>query len=289
MGWAILVAVLLVASSSAKTFHEGDNYDADYSYTFYKLAGASYCPDVEKWECKPCVASNQTLKSVLRFSNSSTDTVAYVAAYDDINTGDTNIIVSFRGTETLTNWLENLRIAKTDRQMSCSGCKVHSGFLDSWTPIATPVVNEIRRLQFRYPSARLYTTGHSLGGALAVVAAYCLEYDHHLKIAGVFTYGQPRVGNKEFADFYNLKSDTHVTWRITHHRDIVPHLPERLFGFYHEATEVYYGNDGPADGSYRVCDGSGEDPQCSDQYVITAVSVWDHLHYFGEAIGVDAC
>ena len=115
------------------------------------------------------------------------------------------------------------------------------------------------------------------------------QYDQHLKIAGVYTFGQPRVGNAAFAAFYNKHSDTHVTWRITHHRDIVPHLPERLFGFRHEATEVFYGNDEPAGGSYRVCDGSGEDPQGANQYYLTGISVWDHLHYFGEATGEDAC
>lgn len=151
------------------------HYRPDYAYTFYKLAGAAYCPDVEKWACQPCVASNQTLKSVLRLSNSTTDTVAYVAAYKDRFTRDTNIILSFRGTETLTNWLEDLRIAKTDRNMSCAGCRVHSGFLDSWSPIAAPVLTEVRRLQSLYPSANLYTAGHSLGGALAVVAAYVLQ------------------------------------------------------------------------------------------------------------------
>tara|TARA_B110001469_G_C9470252_1_gene236388 strand:- start:268 stop:408 length:141 start_codon:yes stop_codon:yes gene_type:complete len=33
-------------------------------------------------------------------------------------------VLSFRGSENLQNWVENLKIAKTNRNMSCAGCKV---------------------------------------------------------------------------------------------------------------------------------------------------------------------
>ena len=274
--------MLMLASAAA--------YRPDYAYTFYKLASAAYCDEVESWSCAPCKASNQTVASVLLLFNKTTDTRAYIAAYQDLFTGHTSIVLSFRGSETLTNWIENLKIAKTDRDMSCAGCKVHSGFYGSWAPIATPVVAEIKRLQVVYPSARLYTTGHSLGAALAVLAAYVLEYDYGFSIAGVYTFGQPRVGNHAFASYYNNHSDTHVTWRVTHHHDPVVHLPLELMGFSHVGNEIFYDSDSPATTGYRVCDGSGEDSTCSDQYnLLLHISVYDHLHYFGETIGENGC
>ena len=51
--------------------------------------------------------------------------------------------------------------------------------------------------------------------------------------------------------------------RVVHHRDIVPHVPAQKFGYAHVAREYYY------DGSHssaRVCDGTGEDRSCSDQF-----------------------
>ena len=279
----------LVASLVAACGLPLSGYRPDYAYTFYKLAAASYCDSVESWTCKPCLESNQSLANITLFFNDTTDTRAYVGAYKDSYTQDMSIVLSFRGTETLENWIENLKLAKTDRQMSCAGCKVHSGFVDSWLSIAGPVLQQIRRLQQTYPGAKLYTTGHSLGAALAIVAAYVLEYDDGLDIEGVYTFGQPRVGNYEFAQYYNKHSSTHVTWRVTHHRDIVVHLPPKLFGFRHVANEVFYANDSRAESGYIVCDGSGEDGDCADRYHLTAVSIHDHLSYFGEAIGIAVC
>ncbi len=244
----------------------GATYPEDYAYTFYKLSSAAYCATdkIESWSCAPCVASNQTLTSIRTLYNVSTDTRCFVASYRDKYTQDMSIVVSFRGTVTLENWIEDLNLAKTDADMSCDGCKVrprrmgrdrdaratprppapnpripppppkvHSGFLNSWKPVAHDVLYEVERLQNLYPGAKLYTTGHSLGAALATLAAYVLEYDNGLKVEGVYTFGQPRVGNKEFSTFYNANSATHVTWRVTHHRDIVPHLPPKLIGFHH--------------------------------------------------------
>lgn len=193
--------------------------------------------------------------------------------------------MSFRGTETLENWLENLRFAKTDREMSCPGCKVHSGFLDSFNTVSAGVLAAIKHQHELHPGAQVYTTGHSLGGALAIIAAYVLEYDMNVSISGVFTYGAPRVGNGAFADFFNRASDTKVTYRLTHHRDPVPHLPIKAMGFRHAATEVFFAGDTH---SHTVCNGSGEDPKCSNHYLLD-YSVHDHLHYYGEAIGDKGC
>lgn len=169
--------------------------------------------------------------------------------------------------------------------MSCSGCKVHSGFLNCWTNLGSDMLTEVRRLLALTPSAAVYTTGHSLGGAVAMIAAYVLEYDEKIPISGVYSYGSPRVGNKEFATYYN--QGQHLSWRVTHNNDPVPHLPPEAFGFTHIANEVYYNADSTV---HHVCDGSGEDDKCADQHgIIDFFAIDDHLHYYGEAIGEDAC
>ena len=58
------------------------------------------------------------------------------------------------------------------------------------------------------------------------------------------------------------------------------------------ANEVYYPQTcGPACADYTVCDGSGEDESCADQFHTIAVdfSIHDHLHYFDETVGENAC
>ena len=86
------------------------------------------------------------------------------------------------------------------------------------------------------------------------------------------------MGNAAFAAFY--EQGTRVSWRVTHWRDPVPHLPIEAMGFKHIGTEVFYTSD---NSKYTVCDGSGEDVKCSDQFDVDP-SIWDHLHYFDPPI-----
>jgi hypothetical protein len=67
---------------------------------------------------------------------------------------------------------------------------------------------------------------------------------------------------------------------VTHWHDPVPHLAPMSFGFHHTATEVFYTEDQQ---TYTICDGSGEDDHCSDQFLLDT-SVDDHLHYMGISI-----
>ena len=264
------------------------SYSEPLGYQFYKLASAAYCGDaaLANWSCAPCVASNLTASELQIFHDRKTDARGFVAMLDG------SVVLSFEGTETLTNWLDDLKFAKTDRNMSCAGCKVHSGFYDCWKGLDAPMVEHVRALREAHPAAPVYVTGHSLGAAIAVIAAYILQYDLGVPIAGVYTYGGPRVGNRAFASYYSSQSETHVTWRHTHHRDPVPHLPLEDMGFAHVANEVYYPQTcGPACADYTVCDGSGEDGSCADQFHTIAVdfSIHDHLHYFDETVGENAC
>lgn len=57
----------------------------------------------------------------------------------------------------------------------------------------------------------------------------------------MMTFGQPRVGNKMFAQFFNSQVKNSV--RMTHGHDPVPHLPPPspfggTYSYYHVATEV---------------------------------------------------
>ena len=62
------------------------------------------------------------------------------------------------------------------------------------------------RLVKAQPTAKVFVTGHSLGAALAALCAAELGANRNslgISIEGVYTYGQPRVGNANFAAFYS--------------------------------------------------------------------------------------
>lgn len=83
-------------------------------------------------------------------------------------------------------------------------------------------------------------TGHSLGGALAAFAAIDIKTTFNPQ-GGItlYTYGQPRVGNKVFSDLL-FKSLSNRYVRVTHYDDTVAHVPPLISFFKHAGNEVWY-------------------------------------------------
>jgi len=256
---------------------------------FYALSGAAYCDGLQDaWDCLPCRRANVTAESVLQFSSSKDDGHGDLALLRRVGEADgLEIVLGFRGTESWENAIDDLKFAKTDRSVrSCAGCLVHSGFDDVWRDLAPLFVTKLRELRTQYPTAPFYVTGHSLGASVAIIASYSLEADLSISISALFTYGAARVGNREFANATSSRFAGRA-WRSTHHHDPVPHLPPLAFGFTHSSRELFFADDTITSG--LVCDNTGEDPRCADQYHISAISIFDHLHYFGIRIGEPAC
>jgi len=268
-----------VTSSMAPNKMAVQGLAGDYNETLAKVAvkwaAATYCCGTlghgcDDWSCPSCDGSMETVV----FSHSSTDANGFVG-YDS----DTNIIVvAFAGTDPLSiqNWIDDIDIIKVDYP-PCSaagldGCKVDQGFYNAYNSVQDDVRSAVASFSADHPSAKLYVTGHSLGAAMSMLAALDLS-DQGFLIDALYNFGQPRTGNEAFVDYYNMK--TINTARITHHHDPVPHLPMESWRFHHEPTEVYYNEFST---SYTVCDGSGEDPKCSDANLLD-VNLVDHLTY----------
>ncbi len=95
------------------------------------------------------------------------------------------------------------------------------------------------------PDAKVFITGHSLGGALATLYGAMLFYnaEHEItdKLAAIYTFGQPRVGDKEFAKY----GETHLKdqyFRVVYCNDIVPRVPfdNEIFEYKHIGECSYY-------------------------------------------------
>jgi len=250
-------------------------YDPDRALQFVYYSAAAYCDanPINAWSCGPCKKLGSYDATTV--SDARTDGQAYVAS----SAADNVIVVAFRGSENLKNWIANLNFSKAAAYPECNGCMVHGGFYDSMKALYPTIRNEVARRRLDLPTARLVVTGHSLGAALAVLTANELHYGEGLVVDAVYTFGEPRVGNLAFKNYYNARG--RVSWRVTHWRDPVPHLPPESFDFMHIATEVWYNNE--ASSSYQVCDSSGEDPKCSDSLWFDS-SVSDHLHYLNISI-----
>lgn len=154
-----------------------------------------------------------------------------------------NIVLSFRGTQKLRDWQTNIKIKlrkfagkskmetmdteivsllKSDIVFQ-DDAKVHRGFQHAWDSVAPQVLNIILRWRRVEPDATLWVTGHSLGGALATLAAAALQ-DTGVTVNGLYTFGQPRVGDWVFQrQFDKVLGDR--TFRYVNNNDIVPSVP----------------------------------------------------------------
>ncbi|KAB8274785.1 Alpha/Beta hydrolase protein [Aspergillus minisclerotigenes] len=182
------------------------------------------CPLVE-------AASTQTLDE-FNESSSYGNPAGYLAA-DETNK---LLVLSFRGSADLANWVANLNFGLEDASDLCSGCEVHSGFWKAWSEIADTITSKVESALSDHSDYSLVLTGHSYGAALAALAATALRNSGHS--VELYNYGQPRLGNEALAT-YITDQNKGGNYRVTHTNDIVPKLPPTLLGYHHFSPEYY--------------------------------------------------
>lgn len=122
-------------------------------------------------------------------------------------------VLSFRGTEK--DWRDIKADLDARFYKGRGGARIHTGFLHAYQQIRDAVRPHVDKL-FK-EEYQLYVTGHSLGGALAIVATRDLNRDN---ISACYTFGSPKVGNEEFG--YAIKPPI---YRVVNAVDAVPRVP----------------------------------------------------------------
>ena len=128
---------------------------------------------------------------------------------------DRFIVLAFRGTEPT-----EIRDLISDGNIATTPCdhegKVHTGFSDAYEAVSEQIQTALNRDDLA--SQPLLITGHSLGGALATLAAKRLT--HQAGIAACYTFGSPRVGNSAWVGQMRTP-----VYRIVNAADFVTILP----------------------------------------------------------------
>ena len=240
-------------------------YDSNITKRNLQLAAATYCSadKIKSWDCVHCIPGITVQNAII---------------------GDTNIIIArdyvqnatvfaFRGSVDIQNWISNFEFEFTSPYPD-QAIKVHKGLYQEYLKYKDTLFQYLPK-----PDTKIVITGHSSGAALSMFMAYDI---YKLYDVSVYTFGKPRIGNSVFVESTNLIKH----YRVTHHNDIVPHLPEELFGYQHTNTEIWYYDDGD---NYTICN-TNEDPECSNSCApVHCDSISDHLYYMDTNIGSDYC
>ncbi|KAH7715473.1 class 3 lipase protein [Aphelenchoides avenae] len=245
------------------------------------LSAAAYGPDVRG--CLAMMQPHFEVKQIYTASCGNSTCLAYTA----ISKKDKAIIVAFRGSCTLGQVLEEHDdlLNKSAIKLPQGGKVAHyfgTAFNHLWKAGLGKGFAGLLRGHGDY---EIWITGHSLGAALASVAASAIATSHthirqHIRL---ITFGEPRVGNVEFAR--SLESMVQESYRITRSNDIVvnfpspPNVPGVLF-YHHHQHEIYYPGNMTDDIPYVVCD-KAEDPRCAAGHNGGGIDLDPHRHYFG--------
>lgn len=144
--------------------------------------------------------------------------------------------LSFRGTESDSpiDWVADGRFAPAT---GVFGTEVHSGFKDALDEVWDDIVAVLHDTGL--PAV---VTGHSLGGALATLAAARLA-SSGTSVAAMHSYGSPRVGRRDFAGEFQ-KRLSGVSFRFINHIDIVTRVPLLIQSYRHVGSRVYFNSTG---------------------------------------------
>jgi hypothetical protein len=128
---------------------------------------------------------------------------------------DTHAVLAFRGSDpvTLPNWITDVVVRLVERE-EYDG-RVHHGF----SSVLKRTWHMIEPILEKTGDKPLFLTGHSMGGALAVLTACRLAKVGRRPVA-TYTFGSPRVGDRAFCTGYKLP-----TYRVVNRLDLVPELP----------------------------------------------------------------
>lgn len=187
----------------------------------------------------------------------------YAISVDRINK---RVTLTFRGTDNdlafATNWKANINVIKSAATLPSQikgeipgqqTVNIHSGYYkylfgknsgapgDPSSSRFDEVWDVLRPILRANRGYKLYVTGHSLGGALAIITSFCLACDRSNLIPKPVTcisFGAPRVGDLHFMrSIRTLEQTRYLRYcRVVNDNDVITSIP--ILQYHHAGVQV---------------------------------------------------
>ncbi|EIM86952.1 alpha/beta-hydrolase [Stereum hirsutum FP-91666 SS1] len=207
-------------------------------YTYF--AAAAYCPSSStvSWTCGTLCDENSDFKITTSGGDGAVTQFWYVGWSPSLET----VVVAHQGTNTsfIVSDLEDIDFFFQNLDGDLfpgvdSGIEVHMGFSNDQAKSGPEILAAVNATMTTYNSKTITTIGHSLGAALAMLDAVMFTTQFPDASVNHVGYGQPRVGNQDFADYVDANVNvTHINNKL----DYIPILPGMFLGFHHPSGEI---------------------------------------------------
>ncbi|KAH8824755.1 Alpha/Beta hydrolase protein [Flagelloscypha sp. PMI_526] len=261
-----------------------------------QFAQAPYCANsgaknLKNWTCGPACKANPTFQPAVAGGDGGAVQFFVAGFWPD----QKQIVLSYQGTDPtkFESILTDINILPDSLDKTLfpglpKTAQVHGGFQDAFKASRNTIFPVIQQLMKDKGTKDIVVTGHSLGGALAQLAAMHIALTIPGANVKLFTLGCPRVGNMDWAKSVSQKVPNNS--RVNNQRDLVPIVPGRALGFSHPDGEVHLlDNNGKA----VRCPGiDSTEKSCTISTVpnILLGNIIDHLGpYNGIGIGTLSC
>lgn len=164
--------------------------DIDNAYFAAVFASLAYKPQLELEKELSLIGYTKTNLLCFRYKLSS----GFILEWDDV------IIIAFRGSKNLHEWVNNF---KTWFVTTPYG-RIHAGFYKTIEDVGPSLCRVI--LPGLLSGAKIVITGHSRGGATATLFGAMLALNDYF-VHAIYTFGSPRIGDKKFAEFLGGKPE----------------------------------------------------------------------------------
>jgi len=259
---------------------------------------------IQAWNCGQACTNLTGYKPYYsqEFNASYGESFAFAMIY---NPSIKRFVTSYRGTvgtlELIYEMIEGDPVAY--KLSNITGALVDDYFYNHYVTFLRPlVIPQLKNAAQEFPDYQFAFTGHSLGAAFTTHTAFDAVSQGIIKReqAIMYNFGSPRVGNYYFAQA--VQEAVPEIYRLTHWRDIVPHVPPcyndavgncminstskfgkplpGVWAAYHVAQEIFYNEDFS---EVIECNG-GEELHCSNQFSLIQTTKADHDFYVNVSI-----